>query len=77
MLFVLKIISFFLDKLPDVDFGNIPVIENMSSVFNIFSWINFFIPTGTLFALMAITGTYYVFKTFYVIIRDFIISKIA
>lgn len=68
----LKFLNFILGLLPDVDLSGIPDIENISDVLNIFSWVNFFIPTTVIFALLAVTATYYIFKSLYVILRDFV-----
>lgn len=68
----LKFLHFILGLLPDVDLSGIPVIENITDVMNIFAWVNFFIPTAVIVALLAVTGTYYIFRSIYVILRDFI-----
>ena len=68
----LKFLNFIIGLLPDVDLSGIPAIENISDVMNIFAWVNFFIPTTVILALLTITATYYVFRSIYVILRDFI-----
>lgn len=68
----LKFLNFILGLLPDVDLTGIPVIENITDLMNIFAWANFFLPSGVIFSLLAITGTYYIFRSIYVILRDFI-----
>lgn len=69
----LKFLNFIITLLPDVDLSGIPVIENITDVMNIFAWINYFVPTSLLLALLTITGTYYVFKALYNVIRDFVL----
>lgn len=68
----LKFLNFILGLLPNVDFSGIPVIGDMSELLNIFAWVNFFIPAGVILSLLTITGTYYVFRSLYVILKDFI-----
>lgn len=68
----LKFLSFIINLLPDVDFTGIPIIENISDLTNIFAWINFFVPTATIVALLGITATFYLFKGLYTIIKDFV-----
>ena len=68
----IKFLNFILKLLPDVDLSGIPVIEDIADLLNIFAWVNFFIPSGVIFALLTITGAYYVFRSIYVILRDFI-----
>ena len=68
----LKFLSFIIDLLPDMDLTGIPVIENISDLTNIFAWINFFVPTTALVALIGITSTFYVFRGFYTILKDFV-----
>lgn len=68
----IKFLNFVLKLLPDVDLSGIPVIENLTDLINIFAWVNFFIPSGVILSLLTITGAYYIFKSIYVILRDFI-----
>lgn len=68
----LKFLNFIISLLPDTDFSNIPVLENVSDLTNIFAWVNFFIPTTVIVALLTITAGYYSFKAIYTILRDFV-----
>lgn len=63
----LKLLNFIIGLLPDFDI-NIPAIENISQVLNIFAWVNFFLPTGLIVALLAILTAYYGFRIVYNII---------
>lgn len=68
----LKFLNFILGLFPDFDLSGIPVIENITDLFNIFAWVNFFIPSGVILSLLTITAAYYSFRALYVILRDFI-----
>ena len=63
----LKVLNFIIGLLPDF-VVEIPVIENVSQVLNIFAWVNFFLPTTLIAALLAILTAYYGFRIVYNII---------
>lgn len=68
----LKFLNFIISLLPDTDFNNIPMLENVSDLTNIFAWINFFIPTAVIVTLLTITAGFYGFKAIYTILKDFV-----
>lgn len=65
----LKILNFVIGLLPDFSI-DIPAIDNISQVVNIFAWINFFLPTSLIAALLGIITAYYSFKLIFNIIMS-------
>ena len=63
----LKVLNFILGLLPEFEIS-IPAIDNISQVLNIFAWVNFFLPTELIIALLAIVTSYYTFRLLYNII---------
>lgn len=68
----LKFLNFILSLLPENSFSDIPILENVTDLTNIFAWVNFFVPTGIIVALLTITAGFYVFKGLYTILKDFV-----
>ena len=69
---VLKFINFIVGFLPNSKLEDIPVIENIVDVTNIFAWANYFLPSTVILTLLTITAAIYLFKGFYNILKDFI-----
>lgn len=69
---VLKFINFIVKLLPEFNLDEIPVIENIVDVTNIFAWANYFLPSTVILGLLTITAAIYIFKGFYNILKDFI-----
>lgn len=63
----LKLIKFLTGLLPDFSM-NLPAIENIDKTANIFAWVNFFLPTGLIIALLAIAMAYSTFRLVYNVI---------
>lgn len=67
-LFGLKVLNFILGLLPDLDFSSIPQLESVSYVTNIFAWVNYFLPTPTIVALLSVLAGYYAFRLLFNVI---------
>lgn len=66
----LKFLNFILELLPDALVDNIPVIETTSDLFNIFAWVDYFIPLETIVVLLSLTAGYYAFRIIFFVIRS-------
>lgn len=60
----LKLLNFIVGLLPEFNL-NIPAIDNISQVVNIFAWINYFLPTKLIITLLGILTAYYSFRLTY------------
>ena len=57
----IKLLNFIIGMLPEMNL-DIPAVENIQSVSNIFAWVNFFLPSQLILTLLGILTTFYTFK---------------
>lgn len=63
----IKLLNFIIGMLPNMNL-DIPAVENIQSVSNIFAWVNFFLPSQLILTLLGILTSFYTFKLVFDII---------